>query len=186
MIAPIRSFQIMALLDQLLSIFRKNRGANAGEGVEIAPGIVVNHPKNYQPACFPKSHTVSGFEFTQKTSDEFLVTLPYPNPHFVEQELVFRLSSTQTIEERHLRLLGEIRDHLDSLMERFVEEVTKYEDLDDPSQIKDHASNLEIVYEDLGEDEEGLEEWHVAVGWGFKSIFMEMKGLEVTDVWAGS
>jgi len=176
----------MSLLDQLLGIFRRNPGANADAGVEIAPGIVVDHPKNYQPVGFPKSHTVAGFEFTQSTSDEFLVTLPYPNPHFVEQELVFRLSSTQTIEERHLRLLGEIRDHLGSLMERFVEEIAKYENLDDPREIKDHASKPQIVYEDLGEDEEGLEEWHIAVEWGFKSIFMEMRGLEVTDVWAGS
>lgn len=175
----------MSLLNQLLGIFRKNR-SQAGRGVEIAPGLLVTHPENYQPVMFPQSHLIAGHSFTQRGSDEFVVTIPYPNPHFVEQELVFRLSSTQVVEDRHLRLLGEIHANLETIMARFVEEIANYEKLADPGQIKTHASNPEIVYQDLGEDEEGLEEWQVCVEWDYKSIFMEMKGLEVTDVWAGS
>lgn len=176
----------MKLLNQLLGIFRKDHTNCAGGGIEIAPGLVVNHPENYQPVMFPQSHSIAGYDFTQRGLDEFVVGLPYSNPHFVAQEIVFRLSGTQTVEERHLQLLGEIHDHLEAVMERFVEEIARYENLSDPGEIKTHASTPEIVYEDLGDDEEGLEEWHVCVEWDSKSIFMEMKGLEVADVWAGS
>lgn len=176
----------MNLLNQFLGIFRKDRSKSPGGGIEIAPGLMVNHPANYQPVGFPQTHSIAGYDFTQRGLDEFVVSLPYPNPHFVAQEIAFRLSSTQTVEERHLRLLGEIHGDLETVMERFVEEIVKYENLSDPGEIRAHAGAPEIVYEDLEEDEEGLEEWHVCVEWDFKSIFMEMKGLEVADVWAGS